>query len=310
MTRDPQAADIQVPRPADFAEFWAETMRLTTAHDPLPELWPRRDLSSDTVEVAELSYASFQGVRVTSWYSAPAGPAPASGWPVVLHIPGYISEPAIMKSWAARGYIAIDLAPRGKLRSDGMVNPGYPGLLTNNMVDRFSYAYRGFYADIVRALDVVAALPQVDANRIGVWGSSQGGGLGLVAAALRPELVRCVAAGAPYLCGIMESATLTHSYPYEEITEYLRVHPEHEPLLAETASYYDVLNFASQVQAPTLVYLGMEDDVCPPETGFAVFRLLPEPKQLLTYERCAHHAGLHWVITEVEKFLAEHLEES
>jgi len=308
--RNTSAAAITVPRPADFDEFWADTLRLTEAIDPAPELPPRPDLSTPEVTVSELFYTSFQHVRVAAWYAAPAGPAPAGGYPVVLHIPGYVSEPAILKSWAERGYIAIDLAPRGKLRSNSAVNPGYPGLLTHNIVDRFTYGYRGFYADVVRSIDVIARLPEVDADRIGVWGSSQGGGLGIVAAALRPGLVRCVAAGAPYLCGIMAAIRLTHSYPYEEITEYLRAHPDDEPLVADTAGYYDGLNFADLVDAPALVYLGMEDDVCPPETGFAVYAALPEPKQLLTYERCAHNAGLRWVIPKVEAFLDGHLKPS
>ncbi|MFD9889872.1 acetylxylan esterase [Amycolatopsis sp. NPDC059027] len=308
--RKPETAAITIGKPGDFDEFWAETLRQAEAVDPAPELIHRPDLSTERVTVGELSYTSFGGVRVTSWYAAPAEPAPPGGYPVVLHIPGYISEPAIMKSWAARGYVAIDLAPRGKLRANAVVNPGFPGLLVDNITDRFSYTYRGFYVDVVRALDVVADLPDVDGGRIGVWGSSQGGGLGIISAALRPGLVRCVAAGAPYLCGIMAATRLTHSYPYEEITEYLRVRPDDEALITETVSYYDGLNFAGAVRAPILVYLGMEDDVCPPETGFSVFRLLPEPKTLLTYERCAHHAGLRWVVPEVEKFLDGFLEPS
>jgi cephalosporin-C deacetylase len=305
--RNPEAATVTVERPPDFDEFWAWTLRQTEEIDPEPELVARPDLSSAEVTVSELYYTGFQHVRVAAWHAAPAGPPPAGGHPVLLHIPGYISEPGILKSWAARGYVAIDLAPRGKLRANAAVNPGYPGLLTHNIVDRFTYAYRGFYADVVRAIDVVAGLAGIDAGRIGVWGSSQGGGLGIVAAALRPGVVKCVAAGAPYLCGIMESTRLTHSYPYEEITEYLRVHPDHEPLVTETAAYFDGLNFASGVEAPIFVYLGLEDDVCPPETGFAVYRKLTAPKELHTYERCAHDAGLRWVIPKVEAFLDGHL---
>ncbi|WP_328608788.1 acetylxylan esterase [Amycolatopsis sp. NBC_00345] len=308
--RCPETTEIHVARPPDFERFWAETLSEAEAVDPAPELRHRPDLSTPAVTVSELDYTGFQHVRVSAWHAAPAGPAPAGGFPVVVHIPGYISEPAILKSWAERGYVAIDLAPRGKLRANSAVNPGYPGLLTQDLVDRFTYAYRGFYTDVVRGLDVVAGLAGVDPARIGVWGSSQGGGLGIIAAALRPGLVRCVAAGAPYLCGIMAAARLTHSYPYEEITEYLRVHPGHEPLVTETAAYYDGLNFAAGVTAPVFVYIGLEDDVCPPETGYAVYRLLPEPKQLHAYEHCAHQAGLPRVLPEIERFLDGHLKPS
>jgi cephalosporin-C deacetylase len=306
--RDPRTATIEVERPVDFDDFWAETLRLTEALDPQPQRVPRPDLSAPDVAVSELYYTSFQGVRVAAWCAQPTGPAPERGRPAAVHIPGYISDPGVLKSWARRGYVTVDLAPRGKLRARGAVDPGYPGLLVSHIVDRFTYAYRGFYADIVRGLDVVAGLDEVDASRFGVWGSSQGGGLGIVAAALRPDLVRCLAAGAPYLCGIMDCTRLTRSYPYEEITEFLRVHPDLEPQVRETVAYFDGLNFAPAVQAPTLLHLGMRDDVCPPETGFALHRRLTCPTRLRAFDDCGHDAGLAWVGPEIEQFLDEHLQ--
>jgi hypothetical protein len=67
--------------------------------------------------------------------------------------------------------------------------------------------------------------PEVDPTRLGVTGSSQGGGLTIATAAIRPE-IRAAAAGAPYLCGFMDAIALTHTYPYEEINDFLRAHLE------------------------------------------------------------------------------------
>jgi cephalosporin-C deacetylase len=72
-------------------------------------------------------------------------------------------------------------------------------------------------------------------------------------------------------------------------------------------AYFDVINFAPLIEAPMLVYIGLEDDVCPPETGFALVRAMRCPTQLIATPRCAHDAGAHWVGTKVERFLAEHL---
>ncbi|MCK2241939.1 MULTISPECIES: acetylxylan esterase [unclassified Crossiella] len=302
-TRDPATAVLTVPRPPDFTEFWAQTL------DGLPEpdaaLAYLPTLSTDTVAVFDLRYTSYQDVEIAAWYAVPRGEGRV--FPGLVTIPGYISEPDVPRYWAELGYATLSVAPRGKLRSNAVFNPGYPGLLTHNIVDHHTYGYRGFYADVIRALDVLAARPEVDEQRIGVQGSSQGGGLGIVSAALRPDLVRCFAAGAPYLCGIWASTKLTHSYPYEEITEYLRVHPEHAEAIQQSVAYYDGMNFAPLVRAPSYVYLGLEDDVCPPETGFAVFRELGGDKVLDTYAGCAHHAGLHWVQPKIEAFLAGHL---
>lgn len=301
----PQRAHIEVPRPPDFAEFWDETLRIAEAVDPKPSLTERTEFSSPEVRVFELRYTSFAGVEVAAWCAAPA--EPSGPLPVAMHIPGYVSEPAILKHWARRGYFAVDLATRGKRRADAVVNPGFPGLLVDNIVDRYTYSYRGFYMDVVRGIDVLAALPQTDARRFGVFGSSQGGGLGIVAGALRPDIVRCIASGCPYLCGIMTAPELTHSYPYEELNEFLRVHPEAREQLAETVAYYDGLNFAADVRAPVLMHLGLEDDVCPPETGFALYERLECPKRLLRYPDCGHDAGQPEVAGEIEAFMDEWL---
>jgi cephalosporin-C deacetylase len=140
-----------------------------------------------------------------------------------------------------------------------------------------------------------------------VHGSSQGGALTIVTAALRPETIVCGAAGAPYLCGFLDAVALTHSYPYEEINEYLRLYPERAAAVRETLNYFDGINFAPSIRCPMLVYLGLRDDVCPPETGFAMYDALRCPKTLHTYPDCAHDAGAYWEAPRVEAFLAQHL---
>ena len=111
-------------------------------------------------------------------------------------------------------------------------------------------------SDAARAVDFLHTRPEVDRARIGVHGSSQGGALTITTAALRPDAILCGAAGAPYLCGFMDAAALTHSYPYEEINEYLRRYPDREPMVRETLNYFDGINFAPRIRCPMLVNLG------------------------------------------------------
>ena len=98
--------------------------------------------------------------------------------------------------------------------------------------------YRGFYIDAARTIDFLLSRDEVDGERIGVTGSSQGGGLAISTAALRPE-VRAAAAGCPYLCGYMDSIELTHTYPYQEISDYLRLYPERREAVCDTLAYFD-----------------------------------------------------------------------
>ena len=264
--------------------------------------------STEAVEVFEIGYDSLDGVRIAGWYCVPRREHIPPPYPGLLLVPGYISEPTLPKSWAKLGYAAVGVAPRGKLRSNRQYNPGYPGLLVDNVVDRNTYAYRGFYVDAARAVDFLRNRPEVDRARIGVHGSSQGGALTITTAALRADAIACGAAGAPYLCGMMDAAGLTHSYPYEEINEYLRLYPEREQAVRETLNYFDGINFAPLIRCPVQINIGLRDDVCPPETGFALYDALGCEKTLHPYPNCAHDAGSHWEAPRIVEFLARHLQ--
>lgn len=301
----PETYPCTTARPADFDAFWAAILAEADALPLRPtfEHVPLR--STPAVDVYDVRFTSLEGLRIAAWYCAPAGRT--GPLPGLLIVPGYVSEPLLPKAWAAQGYAVLSLAPRGKLRSNDRFNPGYPGLLTHNIVDRHTYGYRGFYADAYRAVDVLLSRPEVDPTRLGVHGSSQGGALTLLTAALRREMT-CGAAGAPYLCGMMDAASLTHSYPYQEINDYLRLYPERTAAVRATLDYYDIINFAPRITCPMLVNIGLEDDVCPPETGFALARAMTNTRvDLHAYPDCAHDAGSAFHGRLVSAFLAEHL---
>jgi cephalosporin-C deacetylase len=303
----PEAFTSSVVRPPDFDRFWEETIA-ETAEIPLEARFEPVPLrSTPEVEVFEAHYRSYGGLEIAGWYCRPRGPS--GPFPGILYVPGYAGEPVLPTSLAAKGYAVFSAAPRGKLRSNGVFNPGYPGLLTHNIDDRDSYGYRGFYMDALRAFDVLAGLPEVDQDRIGVRGSSQGGALTLLVSALRDGSVTAASAGAPYLCSMMDAASLTRSNPYEEINDYLRLHPERRGKVRQVLGYYDIHNFVERITCPIIVNIGLKDDVCPPETGYAMFAAIgSENKRLYTYENCGHDSGGgvgHDGI--VGDFLAQHL---
>jgi cephalosporin-C deacetylase len=294
-----------VHKPKDFSDFWDEVQRQAAAIPLEPEIVPDPLRTSADIEVFQVFYTSLDHVRIAAWYCRPTHRPERA--PAILFLPGYQMDPPIPKEWARKGYIALSVAPRGKLRSNRQFNPGYPNLLTYNMVDRHTYAYRGFYVDTWRGVDFLLSRPEVEPTRIGVTGSSQGGGLTITTAAMRPH-VRAAAAGAPYLCGFMDAIALTHTYPYEEINDYLRLHPDSRQAVEETLAYFDGINFAAAITCPTIVNIGLQDNVCPPETGYVLFNQIgATDKQLYTYDGHGHDAGRYQHSAIVERFFAQHL---
>ena len=294
-----------VRKPDDFDAFWEGVLRQAAAVPLAPEIIAEPLRTSDDVLVYQAFYSSLDGVRIAAWYCCPAratGPSPA-----ILYLPGYQMDPPIPKDWARKGYCALSVAPRGKLRSLRQFNPGYPNLLTYNIVDRHTYGYRGFYVDAWRGIDFLLSRPEVDPARIGVTGSSQGGGLTITSAAMRPE-VRAAAAGVPYLCGYMDAIELTRTYPYEEINDYLRAHPERRAAVEETIDYFDGINFADRITCPIILNIGLQDNVCPPETGYALFRRIRSAdKRLYPYDGHGHDGGRQKHQPIVDGFFARHL---
>ena len=295
----------KVRKPKDIDQFWEGVLEEASQIPLEPELVRDPMRSSEEVDVYEVFYNSLDWVRISGWYTVPK--TRRGRLPGLLHVPGYISEPPILKNWSEKGYAAFSVAPRGKLRSNRQFNPGYPGLLTYGIVDKNTYTYRGFYMDACRAVDFLLGREEVDPQRIGVTGHSQGGGLTITTSALRPE-IRAAAAGAPYLCGFMDAIELTDSYPYHEIADYLRLHPDSRKAVEETLSYFDGINLAPRIQCPIIVSIGLQDSTCPPETGYAMFgSISSSDKKLYPYNGHGHDANRHDHDPIVEDFLAVHL---
>lgn len=152
------AYQSSVHKPADFTAFWRDVIQQAAAIPLEPELVRDPLRSTDDVEVFEVFYTSLDHVRLAAWYCRPTRRTDPS--PAILLTPGYQMEPPIPKDWARKGYCTLSVAPRGKLRSNRQFNPGYPNLLTHNIIDKHTYSYRGFYVDAWRGVDFCWPAPK------------------------------------------------------------------------------------------------------------------------------------------------------
>jgi cephalosporin-C deacetylase len=295
----------QVIKPEDFNEFWGLVLDELSSIE-LNVKCEKDELRSDSeVTVYQIFYDSLDHVRISGWYSVPN--TPVNGLPAILLVPDYQSDPPIPKDWSTKGYACLSVNPRGKIRSRSQFDPGYPGLLTHRIADKNTYSYRGFYADAWRGIDFLLSRGEVESKRIGVAGSSQGGGLAITTSAMRKE-IKAASAGAPYLCGFMDAIELTDTYPYQEINDYLRTYPDRLEEVENTLSYFDGISFADQIDCPIIMNLGLQDNVCPPETGYALFETIgSKDKKLFEYEGHGREAGRYVHSGIMDQFFDKHL---
>ena len=183
---DLEAFVTSVTSPDDFDEFWSETLTALTREPLNPMVTPDPLRSNDDVNVYWATYRSLDGLEIFGWYSVPA--AGEGPFPAILVLPGYKSEPALRRDWGRKGVAVLSVAVRGKLPSSARFNPGYPGLLTSGIESRDTYSYKGVISDCSRGVDFLLSRPEIDPERIYASGSSQGGGLTLATAGLRPEI--------------------------------------------------------------------------------------------------------------------------
>ena len=284
---DLESFATSVTCPDDFDQFWSQTLTQLSEIPLDPTATPDPLRSNPEANVYQATYRSLDALKIFGWYILPAQPAGNGPYPAILLLPGYKSEPALRRDWGRKGVAVLSVAVRGKLPSSAQFNPGYPGLLTHGIESRETYAYRGVISDCSRGLDFLLSRPEIDPHRIYACGSSQGGGLTLITAALRPE-IRAAVAGYPFLCCFPESIQMLRSYPYDEISCYLRAHPQNETQTLQTLRYYDAVNFAPRIQCPTAIGIALDDEVCPPETSYAAYAQLNAPRELWLFPQSGH----------------------
>jgi cephalosporin-C deacetylase len=277
-------------RQDDFEAFWSDT--LAAANDqPLDARFEPLETAYRSARFYRASYAGWGGAPINGIYAAPEGNGP---FPAIALYHGYSwhrPDAWELLSWVSQGYavLATDVRGQGGESGDAAGYPGghAPGFMTMGVGDPQHYYYRGVYVDTARAVEVLAARPEVDAARIGATGGSQGGALTLVAAALNGR-VRAAVAEIPFLCHFRRATTLVDTSPYREIPEYFRRTGADVEQTYRTLSYFDCMNLAARIGAATLVTCGLMDDICPPSTVFAAYNQIEAPKEIFV-----SHFGTH-----------------
>lgn len=226
--------------------------------------------------------------------------------PVVLCPPGAgiktIKDPMRNKYYAENGFVRFEveihgLDPRISSETFGEISRAFNdrngGYLANGLENKDIYYMKHVYVGLVRCIDFLTSLPEWDGKNVAVQGGSQGGALAIIVAGLDSRVTQCVA-NHPALSDMAGYAAKGGTGGYPHFCRQPQILSNKDCL--NTLAYFDVVNFARYVKAPTYLTWGYNDVTCPPTTSYAVWNTLKCTKESLLTP-----INEHWTTTETNR---------
>jgi cephalosporin-C deacetylase len=290
------------PRPQDYDAFWEKSLDEMRATDPQVEIIPA-DFKVVNAVCFHLYFTGVGGARIHAKLLHPihlTHPHPAvllfhgytgnSGdWSDKL---SYISEGFTIAALDCRGQAGLS-EDRGRVVGNtqhGHIIRGLEDAL-NGMPEKL--LFRQIFLDTAQLAGIIMGMPEVDANRVGATGASQGGALTVACSALEPRIKRA-APIYPFLSDYKRVWEMDQAKDaYLELQEFFRYSdPTHalEDNIFEKLGYIDIQFLASRIQAEVLWGIGLMDTVCPPSTQFAAYNKIVSAKSMTIYPDFGHEA--------------------
>lgn len=267
-------------RPRDFTEFWRQTLTELDAVEPEPQRRVLESRAEDGLRLEEVSFRSLDGARITALLTTGTSASPR---PLVIHSHGYGGSCEPQWGWARAGVDVLGVDIRGFGRShDALVSPSHWGWILTGIGSPETSVLRGAVCDYVRAAQVAPALVEEPLARTIFQGVSFAGGLALMAAAVldNPNLV---AVGVPTFGWTEGRFLFVKSGSGAQVNHYLSYHPERLDDVMLVLRYFDPVNFADQITCPTVVGVGLADDVVPAKTVYAIANHLAGPQEIMEF---------------------------
>ncbi|MDQ8184032.1 acetylxylan esterase [Pelagicoccus sp. SDUM812002] len=285
------------PCPQDFDTYWDDSLTELAAIDPDPELTPNNSITTKSADCFDLRFTSIDGARIYAKYLRPKS---AKSCPAALMFHGYSAESGEWNdklSYTSEGIAiaAMDSRGQGGLSQDvgGALGTTLRGHIVRGLEDPDSkkLLFRSHFLDTVQLARVIAGFEEIDAERIGCFGGSQGGGLALACASLSPFIKRC-AVFFPFLCDYQRVWEMDLAKDaYDELSYYFRRRdPAHKTKRAvfEKLGYIDCQHLAPRIKAKVLMQTGLMDAICPPSSQFAAYNKITSDKDLIVYPDFGH----------------------
>ena len=286
------------PRPGDFDEYWDAA--LAELDDVAPEIELKRAaFSAPGTRCEHLYFTGTGGARIHAKLLRPSRGSNGAAGPAILRFHGYTGSSGDWSShlgYVSAGFVvaALDCRGQGGLSEDvgGVRGNTLHGHIIRGLDDGpDKLLFRHVFLDTVRLARIVMSLDEVDPDRVGATGGSQGGGLTLACAALEPR-IRRAAAEFPFLSDYKRVWDMDlDARAYKELRDYFRhsdpTH-ENEDEVFTRLGYIDAHHLAPRIKANTLMLVSLIDEVCPPSTQFAAYNNISAEKRMVVYPDFGH----------------------
>jgi dienelactone hydrolase len=224
------------------------------------------------IERVELPY---EGKKIHAILHLPPNLKPAEKVPCIMYIPGMdgVKEdnPATSDPLLERGFavLAIDGPGQGETREGGI-----PCNASN-------------YADAGRhACDYLVKRPEIDADRLGVMGSSMGSYWAPRVVAAEPRFKACAVTGVcmePGQYAIFNMSSPTFKLNYMYMSGY-----DDEPAFDEFAKTLSLRGITAKIKCPYMVVAGEDDEHCDMKYVYELMGEIPAAKLLYVFEGERH----------------------
>lgn len=267
-------------RPEDFDVFWDSTRKQLEQVDPAVERHADPSSPPGEIRAETLSFISLGQARVSAyllhWDDDKARP-------LVIHSHGYGSQCRRRWDWAREGVnvLGVDIRGFGISRA-ALPNPSRWGYVLTGIETPETSVIRLAVCDYMQAARTGHLLLEERTSKTIFEGVSFAGGLALMAQATL-QSADLLALGVPTF-GWAEGRNLfVKSGSGAEISRYLARRPDHLEDTMVVLRYFDAVNFAERVSCPTVLALGLDDDVVPAKTVYGIANHLSGRFELMEF---------------------------
>jgi cephalosporin-C deacetylase-like acetyl esterase/lysophospholipase L1-like esterase len=284
----PEKIGPSVPAPTDFDAFWKAKITKLRSVPAKPRL-TEKPSEKDGVDFAIVQMDHLDGKHVWGQMAKPHDATGKKKFPGLVLFQWASPPYPLHKSWvvdrAAEGWLTVNIEPHDVMPDQPQAYydalpeslKKYNTIETRNR-DKNYFLYM-YLADI-RAIDYLASRPDWDGKTIVVMGTSMGGQQSFCAAGLHPKVTAMIVhvpAGA-------DASGQAHGrkigYPNWD---------SNDPAVMKTAPYFDTVNCAARIKAPSLVSMGFIDTVTPPVGIWAAFNQIRGPRESVPLSEAPHN---------------------